>query len=150
LAAKHRRVAEAVNGGFGELHRPADIVRLAGYPAQAGKGVNPLGQVVGVLAVPVPFEAFVHRLAGLALVQGLADPQPACGWMPLSLLFTETADPSCPGIVGAVASEDVVYLIDKAQRKLAIARVARALLERQCATRIGAIVGPAGVSSNWI
>ena len=45
-------------------------------PAYAIEGVHPFGEVMIVLAVPVPFQTFVERVGRCSFVQFLADPEP--------------------------------------------------------------------------
>ncbi len=82
------------------------------------EGVHPAGQVVEVLAVAVPFEALVERLAFAALGQLLADAQAAAGRVLFALRVREAAQPAGARVVGAVAAEHVVHPVDQPQRQV--------------------------------
>src|SRR5205823_3854363 len=105
--------SERAVGHRGELPRPEVETRL---PRRAGhliEGVHPLGQVVEVLAVPVPLELLVERLVRAALRQLLADPQTALRGMGRARLLAEPADPTAARIVGAMFPERVMDPVDQ-------------------------------------
>lgn len=66
-----------------------------------------------VLAVPIPLQALVNWLIGVALVERLTDPQTARGRMAATCLFIESADPSAARIVIAISPENLMHLIDQ-------------------------------------
>ena len=72
-AAGRRTIVEALNGGFGEFHRPTDIAWSTRDFTDACQGTHPFGQVVEVLPIPVPFEPLVDWFVWTALVECLAD-----------------------------------------------------------------------------
>ena len=53
---------------------PSVVREVPGRPRDAVEGVHPLGQIVKVLAVSVPFKAFVEGLGFPPLFELLADP----------------------------------------------------------------------------
>jgi hypothetical protein len=71
-----------------------------------------------VLAVPVPFEAFVEGLGGFALLTLFAYPQSACGWMESGFLSIKAADPAGSLVILPVSSERRMYLPDELQRQI--------------------------------
>ena len=107
-------IGESGMGRGCQFQRPDGIDMVAGDPADAVEGVHPLGQVMEVLTVPVPFRPLVGGLTRLPFVQLLADPQPTGGRVPLPLLFAQAAEPAGPRVIGAVPAEDVMHLVDEA------------------------------------
>ena len=77
---------------------------------------------------------------------------PRVGWR-LALLLAQTADPSGARIVGPVASENVVHLVDQLERELRVALLARrARKPEEVADREGvgpqvALLGPFGAEA---
>jgi hypothetical protein len=114
-----------------QFQRPDVAGRLARDPAHAIEGVHPFGQVVVVLAIPLPLHPFVEGLSRPALVQFLADPQPADRRVPPSLLLVEAADPAGARVVVAVPAEDGVYLVDQAQGEVPEFFIVRPAIELQ-------------------
>ena len=88
------RAGERGVGRLRELSRPEIESRIARRARHLVEGVHPLGQVVEVLAVPVPLEPLVERLPGTSLRQRLADAQTAAGRMGLALPLAQPADPA--------------------------------------------------------
>ena len=81
--------------------------------------VHPLGQVVEVLAVAVPLELLVERLARAALGQRLADAQAAARRVRGAGLLVEPAQPAGARRRRAMPPQHVVHLIDQTQREVA-------------------------------
>ena len=84
-----------------------------------------------VLAVALPLESLVERFSRRPLRQRLADAQPPARRVPLALRIAEPADPSHARVVGPMASEHVVDLIDETQCELGVALVAGGLCEAE-------------------
>lgn len=105
---------ESAVRGVGQLACPAVPTRLVAAARQLVEGLHPARQVVEVLAVALPFESFIERLAGAALGQRLADAQPGTGRMVLVCLAVRAAQPAAAGIVGAEMSQYRVHLLDRA------------------------------------
>jgi hypothetical protein len=82
---------------------------------------------VEVLAVAIPFEPLIHWLANPSFGQRLADAESACGRVPSSLLLVESTDPTRTAIVGAVATEDMVHLVNEVSCKLQVFRLIRGI-----------------------
>ena len=109
---------KAAYDAFRQLHGPPGIDRIPGDPADAVKGMHPLGQVVVVLPVLIPFQALVGRFVRPPFVQPLADPQAAPRRVQLALGFVQSADPAAAGIIGTVAAKDVMHLVDELQGEI--------------------------------
>ena len=67
------------DSGACQFARPARIGRLAFDEGRSTERVHPLGQIVEVLAVPIPLQTLVEWLGITALPESLADSQPARG-----------------------------------------------------------------------
>jgi hypothetical protein len=89
---------------------------------------------VEVLAVAVPFEALVERLAGRALGERLADPETAACRVRLAVGLGGAADPAGAAVVAAMPAEDVMNAIDDASSERRAARVARGTAARRTRT----------------
>jgi hypothetical protein len=70
-----------------------------------------------ILPVPVPFQAFVRRLATSAFVQLLADPEPSPCRMNLPFIRVESADPTHPRAVLTMSTKCMMHLVYESQRK---------------------------------
>ena len=127
--ARSRSAEEALESGLCELHRIACIGGVAGCKARLAERVDPLGQIVEVLAVAIPLEPLVHRFIGVALAERLADPQAPRRRMLAPGLLVEPADPAAAQIVAAVAPEHMMHLVDQFDRQTAIAFIAGARME---------------------
>src|SRR6516165_2412 len=57
-----------------QLDRPTRIGSIAGDEGRLAECVHPLGQIMEVLAVPIPLQTFVKWFTGIALRQRFADP----------------------------------------------------------------------------
>src|SRR5437763_63322 len=73
-----------------KLDRPSRCLAANAWSGLAER-MNPLGQIMEILAVPIPLQALLERLAGTALRLRLADPESACGRMPASGVFVKPA-----------------------------------------------------------
>jgi hypothetical protein len=82
--------------------------------------MHPLGQVVEVLPVSLPFQGGVIELVGGSLIQCFADPQTASGGVPLAPLLLQPADPTATGVVLPVFPQHTMDLIDQAQREVQV------------------------------
>lgn len=119
-------------GGVGErgmgdpckFHRPPGVSRFSGLSAHPVERMHPLRQVMVVLPVPPPFQPFVERLIGPSFGKRFSDPEGAPGRVRLALLIGKTADPPGPRVVVAVPAEGMVYLVDEAEGKGAVGRIA--------------------------
>jgi hypothetical protein len=85
------------------------------------EGVHPLGQVVEILAVTIPFQSFIVGLFRVALGQIFADPKPTSSWMEFTLMLAQTGNPPGSRIVDAMSTQRVMNLIDKPQCKFRVA-----------------------------
>jgi hypothetical protein len=74
--------------------------------------MHPFGQIMKILTIPVPFQAFVSRVITLTLVELFADPQTPSRGMQSTLFLIQTADPSGSGVVFTVTAEKMMNLID--------------------------------------
>ena len=81
------------------------------------QGVHPLGQVVEVLAVAVPLQAFIEGLIGTAFRKLFADAQPGSGWMRLALLVAEPTEPTVTRVTIPMSPQRLMDLIDQLQGK---------------------------------
>jgi hypothetical protein len=125
------RISEGVVGHLGELPRPRVEVRLTCPPGHLVQRVHPLGQVVEVLAVPVPLQLLVKGLGDASLGERLADSQTASSRVSLAFLFTEPADPSGSRIIGTIDSKHVMHLVDQPEREIRVALFARRLRQSE-------------------
>jgi hypothetical protein len=97
---------------------------ISGDPAHAVKGVHPLGQVMVVLSVPVPFQPLVGGIERPAFVQLLSDPKASDGRVHLALFLIEAADPAASRVVVSVTTEDAMDLINEPEAEISIDRIA--------------------------
>ena len=69
-------------------------------PEQVGFGLcdclHPLGQVVKILSVPIPFETLIKGIIGPSFIEFPADSEPARSRVILALLITEATYPPAP------------------------------------------------------
>jgi hypothetical protein len=115
------RADERGVGRLRQLDRPGVEDRLVGLAMDPVECVQPLGQVVEVLAVAIPLEPGVEWVARPALGERLADPEPAPGGVLLALALGAAADPAPARVVRTVPPQHVVHLIDEAQRQVEVA-----------------------------
>src|SRR5205814_6067949 len=104
---------EAGESSVSQLNRPAHIRGVARRKACLAERMNPLGQIMEVLAVPIPLQPLIQRFAGLALPERLAAPQPARRRTPVPGLVIKSADPAAAHIVVAISPEHVMHLLDQ-------------------------------------
>ena len=120
------QVGEGLECTAGELTRPGVEAGLLCGPRDLVEGMHPLGQVVEVLAVAVPLQALVEGLAGTPLRQAFTDAQPAPGWMPFTLVFTQSADPPRAPVIVPMPAQGVMNLVDQLQCAFRVALLAAA------------------------
>jgi hypothetical protein len=77
--------------------------------------MHPLRQVVKVLAVAVPLQTFVERVAGTSLRQVFTDAKSAPGWMPFTVVLTQPADPPRALVIIPMTAQGVMNLVDQLQ-----------------------------------
>src|SRR4030042_4984164 len=77
--------------------------------------MHPFRQVMIILPILVPLQAFVKGITKSPFVQFLTDPQSSLDGVLPSLLFIEAAYPASPWVVFAVAAECLVNLIHEPQ-----------------------------------
>jgi hypothetical protein len=73
-----------------------------------------------ILAIPVPFQAFVNRIITVTFVELFADPQTPFRGMQSTLFLIQTADPSGSGVVFTMTPENIVNLIDQAEGEVPV------------------------------
>ena len=87
--------------------------------------VDPLREVVEVLAIPLPLEPWVIRVRRPAFGQRLSDPQASCGGVTGAFIVPEAADPALTLVIISMASEDEMNLVDDLLRELMLAEPQR-------------------------
>ena len=97
---------------------------FAQYGPRPGQGMDPLGQIMEILPVPVPFALRVEGFLRPPFIQFLADAQPAGQGVAAAFLFTQTADPALPGAFRTVTGQHMVNLIDQLQRQRPVTAIA--------------------------
>ena len=107
-----------------ELAPPDVEAPVAGRLGDLIERVHPLSEIVEVLAVALPLEPLVERLAGLPLPQRLADPEPAERGMRLALELGQPAEPAAPCIVRTVPAQHAMHALDQLQRMRTPGRLA--------------------------
>ena len=130
-AAPGRSVNKMLMSGFGQFHGPGVVNRIAKGAGDPVKRVHPLGQIMEVLAVPVPFHTFVVRFGGAAFLELLTDSQTADCGMLLAFRLVQPADPPGLGVVPTSPAEGVMDLIHEPQRQIPIPGVFRQIVETQ-------------------
>jgi hypothetical protein len=90
-----------------QLNCPAHIIVVASHKAGLAERMHPLGQIMEVLAIPIPFQPFIQRFIGVAFLKRFADPQAARCRMMAPSLFIKSADPSAAAVVLAISPEDL-------------------------------------------
>jgi hypothetical protein len=71
-----------------------------------------------VLAIPIPFQTFIKRIADPPFLQLLAYPQPSFGGMQSAVLLIEATDPTGSVVIAAVPSKHAMHLIDELQYQI--------------------------------
>ena len=61
--------------------------------------MHPLGEIVEILAVAIPFQPLVEGFPGATFGKFFPDPQPALGRMRLACGFAQATDPTGPPII---------------------------------------------------
>src|SRR6185436_2217278 len=112
-------------GRLPQLSPPGDEGGGPGGPGGLAESVDPPGQVVKVLAVPLPLEVVVERLVGSPLRQLLPDAQPAPGRVCFPFPLAETADPADAPIIRPMSAEHVMDLVHQPERQLEVAPLPR-------------------------
>lgn len=114
------RVGEPFMDRFGQFPRPSVVIGVAGGPAHLVQGVHPFGQVMEILAVPIPFGPIIKWLCSPPFGSLLSDAESASGGMMLSFGFVQAADPSGPRVVFPVFAQHLMDLIDEAERQVTV------------------------------
>ncbi|MEE8156369.1 MAG: hypothetical protein V3T53_15550 [Phycisphaerales bacterium] len=103
--------------------------------------VNPFRQIMKVLAVTVPFEAFIDHVIRRSFGERLADPQAADRWVLPSRVLVEAADPAFADIVASMPAQHEVHLINELACKFTVARLVESAREGEQVTD-GERIGP--------
>jgi hypothetical protein len=98
---------------FCQLARPADIFIVAGDKSRLTKGMDPFGEIVEILTVPVPLASLVDGFVGTTFPEELANPKATQRWLVVTLFVIEAADPAFANVVTAITSEHSMDLIDQ-------------------------------------
>ena len=112
---------------FCQLTRPADIFIVAGDKGRLTKGMNPFGEIMEILTVPVPLPLLVDRFIGTTLSERLANPKAAQRRVVATPFVIESADPAFANVVTAITPEHSMDLIDQLSCAAPILLVAGAL-----------------------
>jgi hypothetical protein len=66
-----------------------------------------------VLTIAIPFQLLIDWFTTLAFFERLADPQATLGWVMLSRLLVQSADPAPTDIVRTIAAEHPMHVVDQ-------------------------------------
>jgi hypothetical protein len=103
-----------------QLNRPLGIVRVANDEGSLTESMDPLGEIVEILTIAVPFQTLIEWLANITFFERFSDPETTCGRMVLPGFIIETADPSTSRIVAAISPEHLMYPINQISRAVVI------------------------------
>jgi hypothetical protein len=89
--------------------------------------MNPFGEIMEILTVPVPLALLVDGFVGATLSKRLANPKAAQRRVLTTPLVIEATDPTFANVVAAITAEYSMYLIYQLSRAAPILLVTREL-----------------------
>ena len=117
----------ALESCFCQLTRPADIFIVAGDKGRLTKGMNPFGEIMEVLTVPVPLRCSSMGSSAPRSLTRLANPKAAQRRVVATFFVIQSADPAFANVVTAITPELSMDLIDQPYCAVPILLVACAL-----------------------
>src|SRR5271169_756913 len=111
--ARSRPADKPLEAGISQLNRPASVCRVVRDEARPAEGMHPFGQIMKILAIPIPFQPLVNRFTGSAFLERFADPETTCGRMLARGFVIEPADPPAAQVIVAIPSQHAMHLIDQ-------------------------------------
>jgi hypothetical protein len=86
-----------------------------------------MGEVVKVLAVPLPFQLLIEVLIWLSFAHSLADSEATPGGVLRALILAESANRTPARIVFTMPSKNLMYLVDKPQHQVFVFFLSRSM-----------------------
>ena len=123
-SARSRSADKSFECRLSQFDRPPRIRKIACDETCPAERMHPLGQVVKIPTVPMPFQPLVNRLAGWAFPERFTDPQAARGRVLAPTFVIKPTDPTAAHVVRAVPPQYPMHLIDQIRRTASIYLIA--------------------------